>query len=124
MIDTTSAAFLNAKDERFTTEQNIALMTFLTPMQRGTGWMATLTPNRKNGDVVDALLRAEGYGLVRVTRSGKDTLFEITDKGKAYVERYRRHWRGLGLKESGKGGKLVPMPWPGLPQPYQPDPQR
>lgn len=93
------------------------------------------TRNIATDSMAVMLLIAEMMGLVRLERNiyenpcERDPLdpepvwcavnFCLSERGRLYVERFRPVWDGLGVGQY-HGTERVPMPWPGLPQPYQP----
>ena len=87
------------------------------------------TSEWESDSLAKEVLAFEMLGLLRVRRRFTSEKFPATtvmlefclsEEGRIYVERIRRAWGALGMKQATDDGKIVPMPWPGLPEPYQP----
>lgn len=51
---------------------------------------------------------------------GENIEWCLTEEGRLFFERFRSVWDRLGMQMLDDNLKRVPMPWPGLPEPYQP----
>lgn len=118
-------------DERLTDPGILELALWLTPLQRpGTALCVYVTGDPGVDVLTECACPAEELGLVAVTRepdpSRKGVVrlaFCATEAGRLWVERFRPHWDDFGFWStvtSDDGPVFGPMPWPGLPEPYQP----
>lgn len=132
MNEKKQAAVAAIRDPRLTDDDALSLAFHLAPLQRPDTALGTrVQPGEEHSaPILAPILKAETLGLMRLTREvgewppgviSAHVAWCATEAGRVYAERYRPVWDDLGfLSLSTASGRPSPMPWPGLPQPYQP----
>ena len=135
MNEKKQAALAAIRDPHLTDDEALSLAFHLTPLQRPDTALGTrVQPGEDHSaHILAPMLKAEALGLMRLTREPCEWLdgrkwvhvaWCATEAGRIYAERYRPVWDDLGVRVAegppGYSFSLVPMPWPGLPKPYQP----